>query len=295
MLLYMNKIIIAIIILILCIICFAFPQLNTAIIFHPVKPTNSEYKKMLSIYGENMINLDITSNKYKLNGFLFNSKGKPSWDDYIFIYCHGNAGWLNYCLQSDTFKMLSDFGSIYVFDYRGYGKSEGIVTEEGLYEDIKSVWNYLVKNININPKKIILYGHSLGSSIVSYLTAHLADKHNGKSKFLPSACILEAPFLDICTMASHIHPLLSYCVTVNLNNLKNVKTIKNSLKKFPIIIFHSKDDEVIPINHSEILSNTTGSYLHYIEGTHNEPKFSLDTRKIITKLLEDKDIKLISK
>src|SRR4030043_1943279 len=84
----------------------------------------------------------------------------------VLLFCHGNAGNISHRL--DSIRIFHDLNlSVLIFDYRGYGKSEGSPTEDGTYLDAESVWDYLVNIKHISPEKIILFGRSLGSAVAA--------------------------------------------------------------------------------------------------------------------------------
>jgi fermentation-respiration switch protein FrsA (DUF1100 family) len=85
-----------------------------------------------------------------LYGGLTNSLRKPSWDDIIFLYSHGNGGWIGNPINYGTIKSLSKYGSIFVYDYRGFGLSEGTPSEDGLYTDITTAWNFLINKKHVS-------------------------------------------------------------------------------------------------------------------------------------------------
>ncbi len=73
----------------------------------------------------------------------------------VALHCHGNSG--NISDRIDTIKIYYDMGfSLFIFDYRGYGKSNGKPSEKGTYKDAEAAWNYLVEEMGIAPGNIIL-------------------------------------------------------------------------------------------------------------------------------------------
>ena len=81
-------------------------------------------------------------------------------------------------LYNEIINTLSNYGSIFIYDYSGYGVSNGIPTEKTAYNDIENIWKYLVENKKVNPNKIIVYGQSLGCAISSYLICNLIKKED---------------------------------------------------------------------------------------------------------------------
>jgi len=74
----------------------------------------------------------------------------------VLLFCHGNAGNISHRLES--ISIFHNLGlSVLIFDYRGYGKSEGKTSEKGTYLDAESAWNYLVEVKQKSPDRIILF------------------------------------------------------------------------------------------------------------------------------------------
>src|SRR5215813_1379118 len=87
----------------------------------------------------------------------------------VILWCHGNAG--NIINRLDNLRFLYQMGlSVFLFDYRGYGKSQNIrPTEQGLYEDASGAYDYLTRTRKIRPERVVLFGRSLGASVASDL------------------------------------------------------------------------------------------------------------------------------
>ena len=84
------------------------------------------------------------------------------------LLCHGIEGMISYRLAS--IKIFNRLGlDVFIFDYRGYGHSEGKPTEGGTYEDIAAAWRYLIEERQVSPGQVIVFGRSLGGAIASWL------------------------------------------------------------------------------------------------------------------------------
>lgn len=82
----------------------------------------------------------------------------------VILFCHGNAGNISHRLESlQVFHRLGF--STFIFDYRGYGDSEGRPSERGTYLDAAGAWRYLVEQRNLPPAEIIIFGRSVGMSV----------------------------------------------------------------------------------------------------------------------------------
>lgn len=117
------------------------------------------------------------------------------------VYCHGNAesmatrAWIADSLAARGFDVL-------LFDYRGYGLSEGRAEEEGLARDARAAWRHVVEDRGAAPGRVILMGHSLGSAVAARLTLSLDDDD------APAGLIVGSPFPDMPALFRHHAPWL---------------------------------------------------------------------------------------
>jgi fermentation-respiration switch protein FrsA (DUF1100 family) len=176
----------------------------------------------------------------------------------VVLFCHGNAGNISHRL--DSIRIFHDLKlSMLVFDYRGYGRSEGSPTEEGTYLDAESAWNYLIKIKHISPEKIVLFGRSLGSAVA----AEIALNHKA------GALIIESGFTSIPDFGRKFFPYLP----VRLIARYHYSTIDKVNKiGIPKLIIHSPQDEIIPFEHGVSLFKKASEPKEFlrIKGSHNE-------------------------
>jgi uncharacterized protein len=153
---------------------------------------------------------------------------------YTFLAFHGNAG--SIADRAWVFKFLRDVpANVFAVEYRGYGKSEGVPSESGLYLDAQAAFDYLVTTKRVAPEKIISFGQSLGTSVA----ANLAARRN------LGGVILEAPFpsaAHVVRQRMWFFPGLSLLV---LNQLGTERQLRNV--NAPILIVHCTQDPVIPL------------------------------------------------
>ena len=161
----------------------------------------------------------------------------------VILFCHGNGG--NIGNRVSYLPIFRDLGlSTFLFDYRGYGKSEGKPTEAGTYADVEAAWQYLTQERKISPKKIIIYGESLGGAIAAYI----AQLTSQDLKNNAGGLVLASTFTSISDRASELYPFLPirFLSRFSYNSLERLPSIK-----IPILIIHSTEDEIIPFHHSD--------------------------------------------
>lgn len=173
----------------------------------------------------------LATDHVKLNGWLIPADNAHG----IILFCHGNGGSISNLLE--TVAIFHKLGfSCFVFDYRGYGQSEGTPSEAGTYLDGQAAWDYLVNIEHIAPSDIIVFGRSLGASIAARLS----------SRYTPRASVLESGFTSIKDMAEAIYPFFptSLICRFQYNTQSDVKKIT-----CPLLIIHSDEDDVVPFSH----------------------------------------------
>jgi fermentation-respiration switch protein FrsA (DUF1100 family) len=126
-----------------------------------------------------------------------------------------------------------------LFDYRGFGNSEGRPSEEGLYSDARAAWRFATTDLGWRPVQTILWGRSMGGAPAVKLTSELIE-----SATPPAALILESPFSSIRDMARATLPYLIRPEWLVCDDYDNVALAP--LLTLPVFHFHSTTDEVIP-------------------------------------------------
>lgn len=174
------------------------------------------------------------------------------------LFCHGNAGNISHRLES--ILIFHSLGlSVFIFDYRGYGSSEGKTTEQGTYRDAEAAWNYLIHEKEYSPSEIIIFGRSLGGAVAAWL----AQNHT------PMALILESTFTSAKDLGAEIFPFLPvrWLSRFNYNAIKYVRSVSS-----PILIIHSRNDDIIPFKNGKRLFETANNPKEFLEisGSHND-------------------------
>ncbi len=175
----------------------------------------------------------------------------------VVLFCHGNAGNISHRLQ--TIKVFHDLGfATFIFDYRGYGQSQGAPDEDGTYQDAAGAWQFLRKTKKIKPEHIIVFGRSLGGAIGAWIC----------NKYQPAACIIESSFTSVRAIAGDLFPFLptDLLCRYKYDTIKMVRQIKS-----PILIVHSPNDNIIPFSHGLRLFAAARQPKRFlkIQGSHN--------------------------
>lgn len=195
-----------------------------------------------------------TEDRVKLSGWFIPSEGASS----VILFCHGNAGNISHRLES--IQIFHRLGlDVFVFDYRGYGRSEGKPSEVGTYRDVEAVWRYLVEERQVSPNRIVVFGRSLGGAVAAWL----AHRHT------PGALILESAFTSIPDIAAKLY---FYLPVRLLSRFKYNTAEYLDEVDCPVLIVHSREDEIMPFSHGQQLFETARGPKEFLEisGTHNE-------------------------
>ncbi len=174
----------------------------------------------------------ISADGTEIHGWFFPQQGQGT-----FIFFHGNAGNVSYYLDLIP-PLQTGLGlSILLFDYRGYGMSEGSPNERGVYLDAAAAVDWVKRRTESN--RIVYYGLSLGAAIAIEMA--LKDP--------PAALIVEAAFTSISEMAVLSSPVVGFLARPWLRGRFDNMSKVSSLE-VPTLFVHGDDDQVVPFEHS---------------------------------------------
>jgi len=235
------------------------------LIFFPAKLSKDHLFQFDQTFEEKNIR---TSDGTILNGLLFRADSSNG----IIFYLHGNGGALN--SWGDVAKTYTDLNyDIFLLDYRGYGKSGGVISgQEQLYNDIQTAYDE-IKN-EYTEDKIIVLGYSIGSGLAS----KIASEND------PRLLILQAPYYSLTDLMRRSYPIIpTFLLRYKLDTSKHLKDCK-----MPVVIFHGDLDEVIYYGSSLKLQDEFKSHdtLITLRGQgHNQMTFNEDYRRALREIL----------
>lgn len=175
----------------------------------------------------------------------------------VVLYFHGNSGnlqrWGN--LYHYFFRLEYDF---FIYDYRGFGRSQGRCSEALFHEDARKFYDYLLAFYP--PEKIVIFGRSIGTAFASRLAAEVPAR----------TLVLETPFASMPDLFYTYYPFLPrlFLFKYRLDNLQNLPKVKS-----PVFIFQGTDDRIVPYASAEKLKSVLKpeDYFFTIEmGRHND-------------------------
>jgi hypothetical protein len=175
------------------------------------------------------------------------------------LYCHGNADSISE--RVDLAADLNRLGvNVFIFDYRGYGRSRGFPTERGVYRDARAAYEVVRAKYNDSETPpVILYGGSLGGAVAVQLALERPVR----------ALVLESTFTSVFDMGRHLFPWLPIRL-VSLMRFDSLKKIANV--GMPKLIAHSPNDALIPYDMGRRLFDAAREPKQFfaLQGEHDE-------------------------
>ncbi|MBI2082363.1 MAG: alpha/beta hydrolase [Deltaproteobacteria bacterium] len=201
--------------------------LATKLLFFPIKSISFYPSQMETPYEEVRFKND---EGLLLHGWFFPGT-KP---DRTLLFLHGNAG--NIGDRLDHIKQLLKIGwNIFIFDYRGYGGSEGSPSIEGLQKDTDAAYRWLVsgkEGTKFLPEQIVVWGESLGGAYATDLATREPLR----------ALILQSTFTSLHDIAQTHYPFIPKPIVPDIyRSIDKVRKIRS-----PLLVIHGTSDETVP-------------------------------------------------
>lgn len=209
----------------------------------------------------------------ELNGWFFPADANSPRASVVILVCHGNGGNISHRLDLCR-TLLASGVSVFLFDYRGYGRSRGRPSEQGTYRDAQAAYGWL-RHRGFAGKNIIPYGESLGGGVASELC--LREETGG--------LILQSTFTSIPDIGAELYPWLPvrWISTIRYNTHDKLPRIH-----VPVLVLHSRSDRLISYRHAErnFAAANEPKIFQEIQGDHNDPTVNAERfREGIEKLL----------
>ncbi len=194
-----------------------------------------------------------TEDGVRLHGWYIPRHGSKQ----TLLFFHGNAG--NISHRGASVEIFHRLGlNVFIFDYRGYGMSQGEPVENGLYKDARAAWRYLTDERGFDQEDIILFGRSLGGAVAAELAAEIQ----------PGRLILESTFSSARDVANVVFPILSRLIFLryDFNAAAHIRRVT-----CPVLVLHSPDDEIIPFRLGEKIFQAANEPKSFVKmrGDHN--------------------------
>ena len=208
------------------------------------------------------VGLDFEDVRFKASdGVVLHGWFVPGGGDATLVWFHGNGGNIGHRVGNIRELVVRLGVSIFIFDYRGYGRSEGSTYEEGTYLDAESAITYVRSRGDVDPEKTIYFGRSLGCAVAAEMAI----------KYPPRALICESGFTSVRAITKSVYPFLpglQLLVTTKYDTLSKIERVNA-----PVMVLHGDRDEIVPFSMSrELFDAAKGPKRFYtIEGAgHND-------------------------
>jgi uncharacterized protein len=179
----------------------------------------------------------------------------------VLLFAHGNAGNLSQRSPRLRYFQKDLRVTALIFDYRGYGRSEGVPTVEGILQDGRSARTFLARRAGITEAQIVLMGRSLGGAVAVQLAAESPSR----------GLILESTFSSFQDVAAHHYPRLAWLVpATKLNSVAQIKRHRGSLLQS-----HGDADGTVPYSLGLKLFHAANDPKWFVtipHGDHNDPQ-----------------------
>jgi alpha-beta hydrolase superfamily lysophospholipase len=193
-----------------------------------------------------------------LVGWYFSARGKPLG---TILVCHGNVENMSTHVKLDLWLVDAGY-NVFIFDYRGYGKSDGTPDVKSINQDADAALEALLSRTDGG---IIVFGKSLGGAVAVYTVAHSRSRARIKGLIIESAfasyrMIAREKIADSIIGWPFQYPL-SLLVNDEYSPVDHIKKIA----PIPVLIIHGYDDHIVPQHHGRILYDAAGEPKEYWE------------------------------
>ncbi len=180
------------------------------------------------------------------------------------LFCHGNAGNISHRLE--TIECLAALGAnVVLFDYRGYGQSDGTPSETNMYADAAACYSWLTGSQGVHSDQIVLFGRSLGGAVAIELASHVNC----------AGLIVESSFTSAREMGRMMFPYFPTALLLRyeFNSIQKIGQVN-----CPLLVTHSPSDDLVPFAMGRRLYDRAVDPKRFVElkGGHNERDYMAD-------------------
>jgi len=208
----------------------------------------------------------------RIYGFLVQPKDRNAQNDVTILYCHGNGECIN--RYWGRVELLWDMGyRVFIFDYQGYGKSEGGPSGDACLADGRAALAFLHSRPEVNPERIVYYGWSLGTFVTTYLAA---------DSLAPFGLILESPpaSAEALVKEGTVVDIPGSMLTGFYSDFDNEGRIARVGVPAVLMMQGTDDDYLPPTRHAQRLLDAAEGHTHIdvywaVSGVHDDVPYVL--------------------
>lgn len=197
------------------------------------------------------------------------------------LFFHGNGDNVSTQLPN-TFWLAKEGFDLYVFDYRGYGQSQGVPDLDDTISDMERMIAHVVQQLSEN-EKLIVMGHSLGGSMAIYTVAHSEYREKIRALITIEAFSDYHDVTQDILSNSWLFWLFQWPLSFTVDNSYRPLDSIGLIAPIPVAIIHSKSDEMIPIYHAERLfeaADVPKTFL-LINSNHSNVLIAKENRQVL--------------
>lgn len=231
-------------------LCLALYIFQPRLVYFPMKPLAATPAAIGLAYEDVM--LDAGDGAFVHGWYLPGAE-----DARTLLFLHGNAGNISHRL--DSLRIFHALGlNVLIIDYSGFGRSDGTPGEDRTYADARLAWDYLTGARGVSAERIVVFGRSLGAGVATWLATRVT----------PGALILESAFTSAPDLARKYYPIfpVRWLARIRYDSASRLPSVSA-----PLLIVHSRDDEIVPFAHGEALYELATGPKQFLEirGDHN--------------------------
>ncbi|EAZ62954.2 predicted protein [Scheffersomyces stipitis CBS 6054] len=216
---------------------------------------------------------------------LKHDRTSPDYANKTILILSPNAGNIGHALPIVSI-FYRNFGyNVFIYSYRGYGRSTGKASEKGLKIDAQTVMQYLTEeDEQYSQSSLVLYGRSLGGAVAIYIAATM-------SKSI-CAVILENTFLSIRKTVPHVFPLLKYFTSFVHQHWDSESLVPLIPASIPVLLLSARKDEIVPPEHMDRINALSKSedktFYTFENSAHNDTVIQPEYWNYIQVFIQDK-------
>ncbi len=183
----------------------------------------------------------------------------PAADPWLaLLYSHGNAGDIRDWVHAAP-PFLDEGISLLIWDYRGFGRSQGSPSEAGLFQDGAAAWQWLARRAAVDGLPAAMLGKSLGSAVAIHSAAELSGTDDG-----PAALVLDSAFTSMREIVTRLAPMVPWEQAVD-SETEDAPTLAQAIPRLfesldrapeidcPTLVIHGGRDTLVPLDHGQRL------------------------------------------
>jgi len=197
------------------------------------------------------------------------------------LFFHGNGENISSHFANVHWLTANGY-DVYLFDYRGYGKSEGVAQLDEVIQDAGAMISYAIKQL-VNDEDLIVIGHSLGGSLAIHAVAQTEHKARIKTLITVEAFADYHEVTQDVLATNWLTWLLQWPLSFTVDNSYRPLDFVEKISPVPLLLMHSRQDKIIPYQHAQQLyaAAVEPKVLKEVSGGHNVIFSQKENRKIL--------------